>query len=367
MWLLIGLNVAYAVLLMFFTWQFLKGRRLAKADAAGLTKVSVVVPFRNEATNLPELLACLKEQNYPAEMTEWIFVDDHSEDGSREKLEAEPDPRLKIITLGLDGKGKKQALAQGIRLAAGKWMITTDADCTPPSSWISTLVGTAEHHDARMACGLVQIRSQQTMLSDFQAMETAVLQTSGAGSLLAGHPLLNTGASLCFRKDAWEELGGYSNHQHIASGDDTFQLLRFFQRYGQKVIPVIHKAATPATLPAPRFSDMLTQRIRWNGKVKHYPLSSIHLTGLLVMGAALAWLLSVLLFALGIIGWRWVLGILLTRLLGETMVLRAWRSVTGQSFSRVEIFLMSVFYPVFTMFSFIIRPFMKIEWKGRQV
>lgn len=367
MWILLILNIAYAAMLILFALKFLAARKIVRLSGAELPKVSVVVPFRNEEQRLPALLSSLKAQEYPVEKIEWVLVNDHSEDASGDILAAEDDPRMKIISLPQEENGKKQALTAGIRQAAGDWIITTDADCTHATDWVKTIIGTAVQNDAVMICGLVKIQPCESVLPSFQAMETAVLQVSGAGSLWMGLPLLNTGASLCFRKDAWQALGGYSGHAHIASGDDTFQLLRFFERYRERVMPLVHAAGAPATEPALRFSEILAQRIRWNGKVKHYPLSSIHLTGLLVMAAALTWLVSLLMAVFNETGWIWPLSILLVRLIGESTVLAVWFRVIGQSFSPVRILLMAVFYPFFTMFSFIIRPFMKIEWKGRRM
>ncbi len=45
------------------------------------TIVSVVVPFRDEVENLDLLCKALMNQSYQKEMLEFLFVNDHSEDG----------------------------------------------------------------------------------------------------------------------------------------------------------------------------------------------------------------------------------------------------------------------------------------------
>lgn len=367
MWAILLLNLLYASLLLRFSAKFLRGHRRAADEIARPPRVSVIIPFRNEQERLPALLHALRIQQYPADQTEWIFVDDHSEDASLAVLQDGPDPRLRLLRLE-DGKtGKKQALTAGISAATGEWILTTDADCLPDPRWIRVLTATAVKEQAVMACGLVQVRRDPTALTAFQCMETAVLQTAGAGSLLLGHPLLNTGASLCFRKDAWQLVNGYQAHQHIASGDDTFLLLHFYQQFHGRVIPVIHPAAAPVTAPVQGFRELLAQRIRWNGKLRHYPFGTIHLTGMLVTSAGVGWLLTALMAAAGACSPGWPLLLLAVRLLGESRVLAAWRRVTSVSFSGGQTLAMSVFYPVFTLLSFILRPFMKITWKGRPV
>ena len=44
------------------------------------TTFSIVVPFRNEAENLPLLLESLEKLKYPTELFEVILVDDESQD-----------------------------------------------------------------------------------------------------------------------------------------------------------------------------------------------------------------------------------------------------------------------------------------------
>src|SRR5699024_1765330 len=47
------------------------------------TFFSVIVPFRNEADNLPTLLDSIKTLDYPIDLFEFILVDDSSSDDSQ--------------------------------------------------------------------------------------------------------------------------------------------------------------------------------------------------------------------------------------------------------------------------------------------
>ena len=361
------LNLAYVTLLTVFTMAFRKGTGETLKAPATLPFVSVVIPVRNEAQNLPALLSSLQQQDYPSTAVEWIFVDDHSEDDTAELLSGAGDFRIKYLQQEINVAGKKAALTQGIRMAAGKWILTTDADCVLPKEWIRSMVFKAETEAAVMVCGMVAIEQTGGWKTAFQAMETGVLQVSGAGSLRTGHPLLNTGTSLCFLKSVWLETGGYNAHQHLASGDDTFLMLQLHHRYPGKVIPMIRPEAIAITKAADSWKEILSQRIRWNNKVKHYPAGSIYMTGIIVVGSGIGWILSAF---ISVAGWPPVsvfLIIYLLRLFAETTVLHVWKKVTGQSFSPSDVLGMSAFYPFFTLFSFIIRPFMKTAWKGRTV
>ena len=74
------LFLLYGLLILYY-WQswksipgFIPGNRLPA------TKISVIVPARNEQENIGSLLQALQEQTYPAALFEVIVVDDHSTD-----------------------------------------------------------------------------------------------------------------------------------------------------------------------------------------------------------------------------------------------------------------------------------------------
>ena len=54
------------------------------------TRFSIIIPFRNEAENLPNLLKTIAELNYPSELFEIIFVNDASDDHSETIIAAAP-------------------------------------------------------------------------------------------------------------------------------------------------------------------------------------------------------------------------------------------------------------------------------------
>ena len=97
--------------------------------------VSVIVPARNEEDNIADCVRDILAQDYDHSSLgfELIVVNDHSEDDTvRVATEsAAGDPRFRIINLEeISGVAyKKAAVAAGIRVAKGKWILTTDADC----------------------------------------------------------------------------------------------------------------------------------------------------------------------------------------------------------------------------------------------
>jgi poly-beta-1,6-N-acetyl-D-glucosamine synthase len=364
---IILINTLYVLLLLWYRqhWQMSGVILPDKLQEDELPTVSVIVPVRNESGNLRYFLSQISAQNFPTEKLEWIFIDDQSEDDSLQILKEYTASEISVLSLlPAEGKGKKFALKKGIEHATGTWILTTDADCRIDKNWVRTLVEYGVFRNASMVCGTVQVNSNHHFLQDFQAMETGILQLSGAGSLSAGYPLLNTGASLAFRKEAWMMVQGYATHDHVASGDDTFLMLSMHQQKELKVVTCPVKAANVTTQPVHTWKDVLDQRLRWNGKIKHYPIGYIHAVGAIVFLSAAS--LVYLLFC----GWmgtclETLMVIFAIRITAEYLLLREWQNFMEEKFSVIHIFFMSLLYPLFTVFSMVFRPFVKPDWKGR--
>jgi len=93
--------------------------------------VSVIIPARNEAGNIPHIFARVPEMGRG---TELIFVEGHSRDdtyGAIEKASAEhPDRRCKLLRQ--TGIGKGDAVRLGFEHASGEILMILDADLTVP-------------------------------------------------------------------------------------------------------------------------------------------------------------------------------------------------------------------------------------------
>jgi hypothetical protein len=92
--------------------------RFARKPAAPL--VSVVIPARNEARNLPHVLAAL-----PPDLHEVILVDGGSVDGTVETARAHR-PGIRVVTQTRRGKGN--AMACGFAAVTGDIVVMLDAD-----------------------------------------------------------------------------------------------------------------------------------------------------------------------------------------------------------------------------------------------
>jgi len=80
--LVIGIILIYFILIGSLIYGFDKIDAFKLQDLEAKTKFSVIIPFRNEAENLPQLLTSIAKLTYPKSHFEVILVNDDSEDDS---------------------------------------------------------------------------------------------------------------------------------------------------------------------------------------------------------------------------------------------------------------------------------------------
>ncbi|MDH5526207.1 MAG: glycosyltransferase family 2 protein [Nitrospirota bacterium] len=100
--------------------------------------VSVIVPARNEAGNIPRLFDEMPRFPGP---TEIILVEGHSTDGTADAIRGEmerrqPLPGTTWHALTQPGSGKDDAVCHGLRHATGELCVILDADLTVPPAML---------------------------------------------------------------------------------------------------------------------------------------------------------------------------------------------------------------------------------------
>jgi glycosyltransferase involved in cell wall biosynthesis len=115
----------------------------------GAPWLSVVVPFYNEADNVEplhrELDAAVGEV---AGGVEFLYVDDGSRDGTRERLLglAKRDPRIRVLRIE-PNSGQSAAFQTGFQAARGEVTVTLDGDLQNDPADIPRLLAALEHAD----------------------------------------------------------------------------------------------------------------------------------------------------------------------------------------------------------------------------
>ncbi|OFY65245.1 MAG: hypothetical protein A3H98_03215 [Bacteroidetes bacterium RIFCSPLOWO2_02_FULL_36_8] len=245
--------------------------------------VTIIIPARNEAGNLPKLLSSLENQTYQKSKIEIIIVDDHSNDNSTEIITEfkKKLPNLALIRLSELSKnserdkdnlitGKKSAINVGVTQAKGDWILLTDADCKVADNWVSVMINCMVSEELNMVTGPVKGEEKKPFLrmacQEIIHLEFLGFVGMGAGGLKGGIPLMCNGANIGFRKSAFYQCGGFGNKQNLASGDDEFLLRNMHKMDPGKVKFIKDKTAIVTTVLSDSFLGFLKQRIRWASK-----------------------------------------------------------------------------------------------------
>ncbi len=252
------------------------------------TKVSVVVPARNEEKNIAACIESVLNQNYPEELLEVIVINDHSSDNTEEIIKSF-DGRVKCINLSDYVKNdervtayKKRALSEGIRQSVGELIITTDADCTSNNLWIKTVVAKYESTNAVMVVAPVQFTSNNALVQDFQLLDFMSMQGVTAATLQLKLGNMCNGANLAFKREAFDAVDGYNNIDHIASGDDYLLMMKLGNEYPGQITYLKSAQAIVKTAPQPSWKAFYQQRVRWASKSGKYDDKSLTIILLIV-------------------------------------------------------------------------------------
>ncbi len=266
-----------AVFYVSFILRIISGlKKLGENPRKKLTlvpKITVIIPFRNEAANLPAVVESLAEQDYPRDKLEIIFADDHSGDGSDAVLAGLTD-KLNFRFIKISEIGKKKAIEKAVENAGGEIIVITDADCRHPKTWLTSLIGTFESETGFVA-GAVMFDSGGDVFGELQKLEFAGIVIASAGLISGGTPFTCSAANIAFRKEAFIEVKGYSGNEEIPSGDDEFLMQKIAYRSDWKVNYAAGKDTIVRTRSNTGIADFFNQRSRWASKGFRYINSAI--------------------------------------------------------------------------------------------
>ena len=136
--LTILLTLFYALLFTYYLFGWLTLKNSETTSGAPSTKISVIIPVRNEEESIGDCLGDLANQDYPKELFEIIVVDDHSTDDTLKVISAYQANNIKVLEFrdeNVRSAFKKQAINLGIENATGDLIMTTDADCRMNEKW----------------------------------------------------------------------------------------------------------------------------------------------------------------------------------------------------------------------------------------
>jgi len=226
-----GLGTALTVAAGFAVWTLrlrglarLRAERPVPCPAATWPAVSIVIPARNEAANLPALLASLGRLD-PAPL-EIIVVDDHSTDGTAAVARQAGARVVRPAPRPAGWLGKPWACAAGAAQARGQWILFTDADTVHGPTALGTAVARARQTGAE----LLSVIPSHLVVSRWERFQgvfhllLAIATRTGATrpAQASGERRFCIGQFLLFSRRAYHAVGGHAAVRDRVAEDLAF-------------------------------------------------------------------------------------------------------------------------------------------------
>lgn len=363
-----GIVGIYCVFILWLAYGF-KRIAISKNQAPEpKTNFSIIVPFRNEADRLPELLHSFTQLNYPRAQFEIIFVNDSSTDDSVSVIQNFPalSFHFQIIdNIRKSGSPKKDAISTAINSINNEWIITTDADCFVNPDWLTAIDSYIQNHELSMIAGAVAFSAEDSFLHQFQQIDLMSLQGATIGSFGIGKAFMCNGANLAYKKELFLDLNGFDGNNGIASGDDVFLLQKAVAKHPEKVHYLKSEANIVLTKPLDEWKLVFHQRVRWASKAASYQSLFGKILALVVFGGNLAIVLGLLLTLAHLFSfWTWYLLFAVKIFVDFSLLYQTGKFLQPKS---VKFFLISnLVYPFFSVAVALYSLFGRYEWKGRK-
>ncbi len=371
-WILVVLiAVVYAWLILWLYTGIYRIPEFVRTEVSPKTRFSIIIPFRDEAENLPSLLQSIAQLDYPKHQFEVWGVNDASSDHSVALIQdfLLNNPHLPITIIENQRQSaspKKDAILSAIKQCRFDWILTTDADCLLPKNWLQIYDDFIQKKKPVFIAGLVSYKEQKGFLYQFQQFDWMSLVGVTLGSFGWQKPLMCSGANLAYSKYAFLAIDGFKGNDQIASGDDVFLLHKMEQAYPEHVYFLKAKEAMVRTSSVSSWPELWQQRIRWAAKTGKIPSKRLAYTGIVVFVTNL----TLILLAVRVFVVKETFLLLsiffLSKLIFDTLLVRKLARVLDQKISTLAWFLSSIVYPFFSTAVAITSFFLPYSWKGRR-
>jgi len=368
------ITVSYLALISCFVFGFDKIEHFKLTNLPAKTKFSILIPFRNEAEHLPDLLKSIEALNYPKDFFEIIFIDDDSEDDSVAIIEnvidtsrLQWDTRCDVVVIQNERKTnspKKDAITSAMNKAKYDWIITTDADCVLPKFWLDSFDEFIQKTDTKCIVAPVTYHEENSFLNRFQLLDILSLQGATMGGFGIKKPFLCNGANFAYQKALFKTVHGFAGNTDIASGDDIFLLEKIAKNYPKKLHYLKCEHAIVKTHSQPTWNTLIAQRLRWAAKTSAYNNWFGKLSGILVLLMNSLLIALILLTVIGVFKVKTLLYVLVIKFNIDFYLIYKSASFFNQKENLKSYVFAFLIYPFFSVYVAFISFFRGYKWKG---
>jgi len=225
------------------------------ADPAAPRLVSVIIPARNEARTIGDLVRSVRAQGALGVGVEVIVVDDNSTDATGEVARH---AGACVLPLGSTGGGNPAvARNRGARAASGDPLVFLDADCAPAEGWLGRLLAA---HDA----GAAVVGGSLDLPPGLPAMARCDyycgwyhVHSRRPGGEVPNHPPGN----LSVRREVFARTRGFTEQQPVAYAHEELGWQAEVRRAGGRIM--FDPQAIVFHYNRPGFANLLRRNYRW--------------------------------------------------------------------------------------------------------
>ena len=303
-------------------------------------------------------------------MFEIILVNDSSTDDYLSIIQnfIGENPTIKIIIISSKRKTnspKKDAINTAIEIAKFEWIISTDADCEVPTTWVQLFNQFIEEKGPLFISAPVKFKEQTSLLFHFQNLNFISLIGSTIGGFGINKPFMCNGANLCYNKAAFIKVNGFEGNSEIASGDDVFLLEKMKMAYPAKICFLKSKDSIVITNAENNFTSFLNQQIRWASKSTAYKSNFTKFVGLLVLTINLILILLLISAIFNPYLWQLLFMIYIQKLTIDFLLILKTSTYLKSTKSLKHSIITSVLYPFFTVITGFLSLNKSYDWKDR--
>ena len=230
-------------------------------------KVSIIVPAKDVADNLPALFESLEKVMTPG--VQVILADDRSTDKTRLLMEdfAIRHKNVKVIANTEPPKQgmnpKHSMLATASKYAEGDILMFTDADCTVPPGWVDEVCRYFQNPKVGLVFSAVVTAPGTSLRERYQTQDHLMRFYYTVGAVGLGSPAGGYGNNLAIRRTALLDVGGFESIGFSLTEDA--QLIAAVRRTGRWTVAVCPlRPVLVYAQPQKRLLDAAAQEVRWS-------------------------------------------------------------------------------------------------------